>query len=553
MDLTEFNEIRPYNDEELPQIFEELIADPAFQKVVAGVIPNVPFELLAQKMRACKTKREFQEAFCYGILWKIAQEHTDSLTLDHSRIPDHNIAYTYMSNHRDIILDSGFLSILLIDEGMDTVEIAIGDNLLIYPWIKKLVRVNKSFIVQRALTMRQMLESSARMSRYMHHTISQKKQSIWIAQREGRAKDSNDRTQDSVLKMLAMGGEGDVIDRLLEMNIAPLAISYEYDPCDFLKAQEFQLKRDVEGYKKTTQDDLINMKTGLFGYKGRVHFQVAPCLNDELLRMDRSLPKEGKIELTAACDGLLKIDAKALKEVNSFGQMMIATRHGNFAVKKGDKLAGTRIIPLVIEEEKMTKAKEAAMAATGNKPILDLLPFKHKKVGIVTTGNEVFYGRIKDTFTPVIEGKMAEFDTEIIDHVTWNDDDTKVTASILDMIKKGADIVVCTGGMSVDPDDKTPLAIKNTGADIVSYGAPVLPGAMFMLAYCEKEGRQIPVMGLPGCVMYAKRTIFDLVLPRIMCDEKLHEKDFRLLGQGGLCLSCPVCTFPNCGFGKGGY
>ena len=151
MDLTEFNEIRSYNDEELPQIFEELIADPAFQKVVAGVIPNVPFELLAQKMRACKTKREFQEAFCYGILWKIAQEHTDSLTLDHSRIPDHNIAYTYMSNHRDIILDSGFLSILLIDEGMDTVEIAIGDNLLIYPWIKKLVRVNKSFIVQRGL------------------------------------------------------------------------------------------------------------------------------------------------------------------------------------------------------------------------------------------------------------------------------------------------------------------------------------------------------------------------------------------------------------------
>ena len=144
----------------------------------------------------------------------------------------------------------------------------------------------------------------------------------------------------------------------------------------------------------------------------------------------------------------------------------IATRHGNFAVKKGDKLAGTRIIPLVIEEEKMTKAKEAAMAATGNKPILNLLPFKHKKVGIVTTGNEVFYGRIKDTFTPVIEGKLAEFDTEIIDHVTWNDDDTKVTASILDMIHKGADIVVCTGGMSVDPDDKTPLAIKNTGADL---------------------------------------------------------------------------------------
>lgn len=301
MDLTEFNEIRPYNDEELPQIFEELIADPAFQKAVTGVMPNVPFDLLAQKMRACKTKRDFQEAFCYGILWKIAQEHTDSLTLDHSRIPEQNNAYTYISNHRDIILDSGFLSILLIDAGMDTVEIAIGDNLLIYPWIKKLVRINKSFIVQRALTMRQMLESSARMSRYMHYTISQKKQSIWIAQREGRAKDSNDLTQDSILKMLAMGGEGDVIDRLMEMNIAPLAISYEYDPCDYLKAKEFQLKRDVEGYKKTTHDDLLNMETGLFGYKGRVHFQVAPCLNDMLQRLDRSLPKPELFARISAC------------------------------------------------------------------------------------------------------------------------------------------------------------------------------------------------------------------------------------------------------------
>lgn len=271
--------------------------------------------------------------------------------------------------------------------------------------------------------------------------------------------------------------------------------------------------------------------------------------------MERSQAKEGKIELTAACDGLLKVDNKGLKAVNGFGQMMIATRHGNFAVKKGDKLAGTRIIPLVIEEEKMTKAKEAAMAATGNKPILNLLPFKHKKVGIVTTGNEVFYGRIKDTFTPVIEGKLAEFDTEIIDHVTWNDDDTKVTTSILDMIHKGADIVVCTGGMSVDPDDKTPLAIKNTGADIVSYGAPVLPGAMFMLAYYQvTEGddpRMVAIMGLPGCVMYAKRTIFDLVLPRVMADDKVTAEELAALGPGGLCLNCPVCTFPNCGFGKG--
>lgn len=292
MMYTEFDEIRPYHDEELPQVFEELIADPAFRQVVGVVIPDVPFEVLAQKMRACKTKMEFQKAFCYGLLKKLAKEVTDGLTLDYVTVPDdREMACTYISNHRDIILDSGFLSILLVERGLDTVEIAIGDNLLIYPWIKKFVRVNKSFIVQRALTMRQMLAASACMSRYMHYTIAEKKQSIWIAQREGRAKDSNDRTQDSVLKMLAMGGEGDVIDRLMEMNIAPLAISYEFDPCDFLKAQEFQQKRDIAGYKKTTADDLLNMQTGLFGYKGRVHFQIAPCINDELSKIDRSLPK----------------------------------------------------------------------------------------------------------------------------------------------------------------------------------------------------------------------------------------------------------------------
>lgn len=271
--------------------------------------------------------------------------------------------------------------------------------------------------------------------------------------------------------------------------------------------------------------------------------------------MERSQAKEGKIELTASCDGLLKVDNNGLKTVNGFGQMMIATRHGNFAVKKGDKLAGTRIIPLVIEEEKMAAAKAAAAQATGGRPILDLKPFVHKKVGIVTTGNEVFHGRIKDTFTPVIEEKIGEFDTEVIDHVTWDDDDTRVTASILDMIHKGADVVVCTGGMSVDPDDKTPLAIKNTGARIVSYGAPVLPGAMFLLAYYEvaegENSRTVAIMGLPGCVMYAKRTIFDLVLPRVMADDEVTPKDLAALGQGGLCLNCPVCTFPNCGFGKG--
>ena len=290
---TEFDEIRPYYDEELPQVFEELIADPAFRQVVTAVLPGVPTEVWAQQMRACKTKQEFQLAFCYNILKRIVAEATNGLTMDYHALENAPArAYTYVSNHRDIVLDSGLLSMLLIERGLDTVEIAIGDNLLIYPWIKKLVRINKSFIVQRALTMRQMLESSARMSRYMHYTIGEKHQSIWIAQREGRAKDSDDRTQESVLKMFAMGGSGDIIDRLTEMNIVPLSISYEYDPCDYLKAKEFQLKRDVPDYHKTTADDLLNMQTGLMGYKGRIHFQPAPCINAQLAQLDRSLPKQ---------------------------------------------------------------------------------------------------------------------------------------------------------------------------------------------------------------------------------------------------------------------
>lgn len=271
--------------------------------------------------------------------------------------------------------------------------------------------------------------------------------------------------------------------------------------------------------------------------------------------MVRSQVKEGKIELSAAMDGLFKVNNDGMRAVNGFGQMMVASRHGNFPVKKGDKLAGTRIIPLVIEEEKMEAARRKAMEATGGEPIFKLLPFSHKKVGIVTTGNEVFYGRIKDTFTPVIQEKLAEFDTEIIARDTWNDDDRKVTASIEEMAGKGADIVICTGGMSVDPDDKTPLAIKNTGAKILSYGAPVLPGAMFLLAYLEVKGeegsRTVTVMGLPGCVMYARRTIFDLILPRVMADDRISARELAGLGQGGLCLNCSSCTFPNCGFGKG--
>lgn len=287
----EFDEIRPYSPEELPKIFEELLSDSDFIEVIKKVLPDTPIEALANILRNCKTNLDVQKNIFYGLLHNIIKKCSDGFSFDSSQIADKNKGYTFISNHRDIVLDSGFLSVGLIDNGFPTtVEIAIGDNLLIYPWIKKLVRVNKAFIVQRALSMRQMLEASARMSRYIHFAVTQKQENIWIAQREGRAKDSNDRTQDSVLKMLAMGGSGDVIDSLKELNIVPLSLSYEYDPCDFLKAQEMQLKRDVEGFKKSQQDDLVNMQTGIFGYKGRIHFQTGPCINDELEAL-RGLPK----------------------------------------------------------------------------------------------------------------------------------------------------------------------------------------------------------------------------------------------------------------------
>ncbi len=259
--------------------------------------------------------------------------------------------------------------------------------------------------------------------------------------------------------------------------------------------------------------------------------------------MHATEPKEGKIELIADIDGLLIADRKALNSINAIGEMMIASRHSGFAVKKGDKLAGTRVIPLSIDKERMEYAKKLV----GEKPIFNVIPFKKKRVGVVTTGNEVFYGRIKDEFTAVIEQKLGEFGSCIADHEILNDDNGKITASINRMLDGGMDMVICTGGMSVDPDDKTPLAIRNSCGNVVSYGAPVLPGAMFMLAY-SGDGR--PVMGLPGCAMYSRRTIFDLVLPYLMTDIPVTAEYLASLGEGGLCLGCEVCTFPNCGFGK---
>ena len=259
----------------MKQAFEELLDDRQFNLVLKGFAPWLPKGLRKGVLRLAftgvKTPLDFQLRFMKPVV--------------------KYIIYTFVSNHRDIVLDSAFLDVLLVESGYPTtVEIGIGDNLLIYPWIKRLVRMNKAFTVRRSLTPRAMLESSQLMSKYIHYAVNTKRENIWIAQREGRAKDSDDRTQDAVLKMLAMGGEGSPADRLRDLNIVPLTISYEYDPCDYLKAQEFQQKRDNPAFKKSRQDDLDNMKTGIFGYKGRVVYRCAAPINtwiDELA----SLPK----------------------------------------------------------------------------------------------------------------------------------------------------------------------------------------------------------------------------------------------------------------------
>ncbi len=280
----EFNDIRPYEPEEMKQAFDDLLNDRQFQVLLKGFVPWLPKSLRNGLLRLAfigvKTPLDFQLRFMKPIVRYLIRKHTDGCTFDNRLLSTVNQRYTFVSNHRDIVLDSAFLDVKLVEAGYPTtVEIGIGDNLLIYPWIKRLVRMNKAFTVRRGLSLRETLAASQLMSRYIHFAVTQKKENIWLAQREGRAKDSNDRTQDSVLKMLAMGGD------LKELNIVPLTISYEYDPCDYLKAQEFQQKRDNPAFKKSRQDDLDNMKTGIFGYKGRVHYHCAAPVNtwiDEL-------------------------------------------------------------------------------------------------------------------------------------------------------------------------------------------------------------------------------------------------------------------------------
>lgn len=294
-----YDDIRPFDPEELPAAFERLLSDAQFQQVLGYLYPGVPLEAVKTKMMACKTNLEFQLAFCYGFLKDLMAKASKGFDMNVEAV-DVTKRYTFVSNHRDIVLDSALLDVLLYDAGFNTTcEIAIGDNLLSLPWVKDLVRLNKSFIVQRSLSPREFLMASKKMAEYMHYVVGEKNDNIWIAQREGRAKDSNDRTQPSILKMMAMGGEGSPVDRMRQLHIVPLAISYEYDPCDFLKAAEFQLRRDVPGWKKTALDDVNSMRTGIMGYKGEVHYHCAPCIDGFLDNLSPDIPKTKVFDVIA--------------------------------------------------------------------------------------------------------------------------------------------------------------------------------------------------------------------------------------------------------------
>lgn len=291
----EFADVCPFSDEEFGVQVAHLVEEPMFRRVVEYAMPGVQYEAFKAKMLSLKGKDEFQMEIMRPYLESLVGKTTSGLTIGGVDNYEIGKSYTFISNHRDIVLDACFLNLGLIKEDRPTTEVAIGNNLLIYDWISILVRLNKSFIVKRDLTSHQRLEGAMQLSNYVHFAISKKKESVWIAQREGRAKDSDDRTQESLLKMLGMGGEEkSFYARIKELNLLPLSISYEYDPNDYLKAKEFLMKKNDDSFKKSQEDDLLSMSTGITGYKGHVHFEIAPCVS---IKLDTISPETGRAEL----------------------------------------------------------------------------------------------------------------------------------------------------------------------------------------------------------------------------------------------------------------
>jgi len=299
IDSYNYDDIRPVNDDEVSAAIEELIACDGLEPALRYVLPSLDWEALKATLRSCKTKKQFKSIISYNLVLTVIQSTAKSVTISGGeRITKE--ACTFISNHRDIVLDAALLNVLLHDIGHEMTQIAIGDNLLIYPWIRPFFRLNNSFFVKRGLAVREKLEASKKLSTYIHHTITETKDSVWIAQREGRAKDANDTTQTSVLKMLTMGGDSDMLANLMSLNIVPIAISYEYDPCDYLKAQEFQQKRDNPGFEKSRRDDLLNMEMGILNDKGRIHFTIANPINKTLKTLANQTNKNELITDVAA-------------------------------------------------------------------------------------------------------------------------------------------------------------------------------------------------------------------------------------------------------------
>ncbi len=342
--LHDFDDIRPYAEGEMKEAFNSILADRQFSRILKGFAPWLPAGIRNTLLRSLfigiKTPQDFQLRYMKHVVRHVLRKCSTGQSYNFDKSLRKDGAYTFMSNHRDIVLDSAILDLMLMeDKFKKTVEIAIGDNLLIYPWIRTLVKMNKAFTVNRGLSPKENLRSSIHMSQYMHFAIQQKRENIWIAHREGRAKDSNDRTQESVLKMLTLGGphEGrstrDIIENIKDMNIVPLSISYEYDPCDYLKAQEFQQKRDIAGWKKSKQDDLTNMKVGIFGKKGHIHYETSPCINEWLDSLDAdSIQKTDIFRLIAE-----HIDKEIHKNYKIYpaNRLALAELDGNDAVVKG--------------------------------------------------------------------------------------------------------------------------------------------------------------------------------------------------------------------------
>jgi len=297
----EFEKMRSFEDDEVRGAILSLLDDRSFRKIVKANVKFIPIWLLKFYTKRFKTVNSFQLGMIYPILKRILRKACTGFSADFTALPQGREDFIYLSNHRDIVLDSAFLDYHLLLSGNKSVEIGIGNNLLIYPWIETIVRLNRSFVVNRSATATELLESSQQLSRYIRFVIEQKKAPVWLAQREGRAKDSDDRTQKSVLKMLAMSGDDSMTlsEKLQSLHICPLTISYEYDPCDWLKAAEFQMKRDNAGFKKSKQDDLTNMKTGIWGFKGHMHYQVSAPIDLEIAALDTSVPRNQFLDQVA--------------------------------------------------------------------------------------------------------------------------------------------------------------------------------------------------------------------------------------------------------------